>query len=92
MENTLVLITATAARKIATDIRNEEMSKCLQNLMEQIKEEALKGGTFKFVKVKANRPNGFYELLIETFKNLGYDIVFKGRKDGGTTIEYLIVW
>lgn len=92
MENTVVLLTAAKAREIATDIRNKEIAECLKILMNQIEEEALKGGVFKYVLVKREgRPAGFFDLLTRTFKELGYGITDKGSNGSGCQ-SYLITW
>lgn len=89
-KDVLILINAERAREIATDIRNKEISNCLSILMNEIREEAQKGGLCKVVYVKPTRPNGFFELLEKIFKELGYSINYQGYEKG--LKRYLIEW
>lgn len=74
MENVVVLKSASEMRKIATDLRNEEIAQCLATLMKMIEDEARKGALTTVVKVKMrSHHEGFFDLLEKSFKALGYE-------------------
>lgn len=92
MENVVVLKSASEMRKIATDLRNEEIAQCLASLMEIIESDARKGALTTIVKVKLGRPDGFFELLEKSFKALGYDFFKVGENLVHGYINYRVKW
>ena len=94
--NELLLIDATAARAISQDITNEEVAKCLKNIMSNIITTAKKGGIELTYSIDIeNKPKGFCELVVKTLKSLGYEMTYKSRTtSAGKELwyTYLISW
>lgn len=92
MENVVVLKSASEMRKIATDLRNEEIAQCLASLMVMIEDEARKGALTTVVKVKMGRPEGFFDLLEKSFKALGYEFFKVGENLACGYVNYRVKW
>lgn len=83
---------AKECRKIAESWENEEINNCINFVMDQIYETALKGGTTLRTRIKSGRPEHFYVTFKKLMKNMGYVVDSPSSPASGSDSLWKISW
>lgn len=83
-------LTATECRKMAENWKDEELTSCIDIIMNVISYEASRGNNSAWVNIRTNKPKHFYTALEEKMKLLGYDIGIP--KYSGTNTPAAALW